>query len=118
MDAGNGGELMSAPVWKTGAFGAMLLVAGVAGAAGAQESPYAEGQTPPYFVTYSDHLEEKGELEVELLSTVGDPGNGTPGYVAPWTEFEYGVTNWWTARISRVSGSYAKGPAATAAWRA
>jgi len=76
MDAGNGGELIAAPVWKTGAFGAILLVVGVPGAAGAQESTNGEHEAPPYFVTYSDHLEEKGELDVELFSTVADPGNG------------------------------------------
>ena len=117
MDTGNGGELMATPVWKTGAFGAMLLVVGVAGAAGAQESSTEERGAPPYFVTYSDHLEEKGELEVELLSTVADPGNGNAGYVAPWTEFEYGVTKWWTAELYLEGATIDNNGSAFTGWR-
>jgi hypothetical protein len=58
----------------------------------------AEAQERPYFVTYSEHLEEKGDLEVSILSTVGTPKDGA-GYVAPWMEFEYGITSRWTAEL-------------------
>jgi hypothetical protein len=107
---------MAPRVWKTGALGAVLLVAGLAGVAGAQESTYTERE-PPYFVTYSDHLEEKGELEVELFSTVGDPGNNTAGYVAPWTEFEYGVMKWWTAELYLEGATIDNNGSAFTGWR-
>jgi len=74
---------------QAAALGAVLL--GVAATADAQERPY--------FVTYSEHLEDKGELEVSVLSTLGDPKDGTPRYVAPWVEVEYGITSRWTAEL-------------------
>ena len=59
----------------------------------------ASGQESPYFVTYDDHMEEPGNLEVSVLSTTGVRGNGQPAYFAPFTEIEYGVTAWWTAEL-------------------
>jgi hypothetical protein len=67
-----------------------LLVAGC-GIAGAQEMPY--------FVTYDHHLEEPGNLEVAVSNTAGVPRPGEPGYLAPYTEFEYGITGWWTSEL-------------------
>jgi hypothetical protein len=52
-----------------------------------------------YFVTYDDSLEKPGEMELEVLSTVGHPENGSAGYAAPWIEFEYGVRSWWTSEV-------------------
>ena len=49
----------------------------------------ADAQERPYFVTYSDHLENPRELEVSMLSTIGDPTDGSARYVAPWIEIEY-----------------------------
>src|SRR5262249_34333108 len=83
----SGGVQLMARQFKAAALSMVLL--GAAGAAHAQERPY--------FVTYSEHLEDKGELEVSVLSTLGDPKDGTPRYVAPWVEIEYGITSRWTA---------------------
>ena len=68
---------------------AVLLLAALSCAAAAQE--------PPYFVTYSHHLEEPGNLELETFSTVGLPGAGA--YWAPYSELEYGVKTWWTSEL-------------------
>jgi Putative MetA-pathway of phenol degradation len=69
--------------------GSVLLSA--AATAGAQERPF--------FVTYGSHLEEVRELEVSVLSTIGEPKDGAPRYVAPWIELEYGITRRWTAEL-------------------
>ncbi len=68
-------------------FGAALLALPLA----AQESPY--------FVTYDHHLEEPGNLEVEAFSTLGVTRSPQPGYIAPWSELEYGVKGWWTTEF-------------------
>ena len=56
-------------------------------------------QEAPYFVTYDHHLEEPGNLEVAGSSTLGIPRSGQRLFVAPYTEFEYGVTGRWTAEL-------------------
>jgi hypothetical protein len=56
-------------------------------------------QESPYFVTYNHHLEEPGDLELEASTTTDIPRAGQKFYVAPWTEFEYGVTARWTAEL-------------------
>jgi hypothetical protein len=55
-------------------------------------------QESPYFVTYDHYLEEPGNLEIEYFSTFGTEraGNDFHSY---WTEFEYGVTGWWTTEF-------------------
>lgn len=58
----------------------------------------AAAQETPYFVTYSHHLEEPGNLEVALNSTYGTQHRGND-FVAPWLELEYGVTAWWTTEF-------------------
>ncbi|MFB3916724.1 MAG: hypothetical protein ACE14M_08345 [Terriglobales bacterium] len=56
-------------------------------------------QETPYIVTYSHHLEEPGNLEIESFSTTGIPRSGQRAYTAPYLEFEYGVTGWWTSEL-------------------
>ena len=56
-------------------------------------------QESPYFVTYDHHLEEPGNLEIEVSSTTDVPRSGQRFYFAPWTELEYGVTARWTAEL-------------------
>jgi hypothetical protein len=58
---------------------------------GAQESPY--------FVTYTHHMEEPGNLDLEVSSTTGVPRSGQQLYVAPYIELEYGVTALWTSEL-------------------
>jgi hypothetical protein len=55
-------------------------------------------QETPYFVTYSHHLEEPGNLEIELSANYGTQTGGND-FVAPWMEFEYGVKAWWTSEF-------------------
>jgi hypothetical protein len=56
-------------------------------------------QESPYFVTYDHHMEEPGNLEIEVSSTTDIPRAGQKYYFAPWAEFEYGVTARWTAEF-------------------
>jgi len=55
-------------------------------------------QETAYFVAYSHHLEEPGNLEIETYSIYGTQKGGGD-FVAPWTELEYGVTAWWTTEF-------------------
>jgi len=61
--------------------------------------PAAPAQESPYFVTYNHHMEEPGNLEIEISSTTDVPRSGQRFYFAPWTELEYGVTARWTAEL-------------------
>lgn len=60
--------------------------------------PPARAQESPYIVTYAHYLEEPGNLEVEYFSTFGTQREGND-FVAPWIEFEYGATAWWTTEV-------------------
>ena len=55
-------------------------------------------QDTHYFVAYSHHLEEPGSLEVEFYSNYGTQKAGND-FIAPWVEFEYGATAWWTTEF-------------------
>jgi hypothetical protein len=55
-------------------------------------------QESPYIVTYDHHLEEPGNLEVEYFSSFATQRGGND-FVAPWLEFEYGATAWWTTEF-------------------
>ena len=58
----------------------------------------AKAQEPPYFVTYSQILEEPGSLEVALKSLTAAPKDANAFY-SPTVELEYGVTAWWTTEV-------------------
>lgn len=62
-------------------------------------SAAASAQDRAYFVTYDHYLEERGNLEVAAATTIGAPKHGQRAYAAPWMEFEYGVTGWWTTEL-------------------
>jgi hypothetical protein len=80
---------------RGGIFCFVLLVAGV----GFLLAPApAAAQETPYFVAYSHHLEEPGNLEVEFYSNYGTQHRGND-FIAPWVELEYGVTAWWTTEF-------------------
>jgi len=51
-----------------------------------------------YFVTYSQELEEPGNLEIAAKSITGSPKGGNP-FVATALELEYGVNTWWTTEL-------------------
>jgi len=55
-------------------------------------------QENPYFVAYDHNLEEPGNLEIEYFSTFGTQRAGND-FHSFWTEFEYGVTAWWTTEF-------------------
>ena len=59
----------------------------------------ARAQEGPLLVTYTQHLEEPGNLELAVHNTIGIPRSGEPGYFAPYAEFEYGVKAWWTSEV-------------------
>ncbi len=56
-------------------------------------------QEAPYFVTYDHHLEEPGNLEIAAWTTIGIPRSGQNLFVAPFAEFEYGITGRWTTEL-------------------
>jgi hypothetical protein len=59
----------------------------------------ARAQDKPYFVTYDHHLEEPGNLEIQLSNHLGIPRAGQPLFAAPLLELEYGVKAWWTTEF-------------------
>jgi hypothetical protein len=65
----------------------------------------ALAQENPFFVTYTHHMEEPGNLEVETSATSGIPRSGQRFYIAPYTELEYGVTAQWTSELYLESDS-------------
>lgn len=59
---------------------------------------FAMAQEPPYFVTYSDQMEEPGNLEISLKSANATPKYGNT-FVGETVEFEYGLKAWWTTEF-------------------
>lgn len=60
--------------------------------------PIAGAQELPYFVAYSHHLEEPGNLEIGWKHASGQPGGGDRFYGED-LEFEYGTREWWTTEL-------------------
>ena len=58
----------------------------------------ARAQEPPYLVTYSDALEEPGNLEIAFKGVQGSPKNGN-AFTGGVLELEYGVKGWWTTEL-------------------
>lgn len=74
-------------------------------------------QESPYFVTYTHHLEEPGNLDIESWSTMGIPRSGQRFFFAPYLEFEYGITGRWTSELYVESQSTAGGETTFTGWR-
>ncbi len=55
-------------------------------------------QEKPYFVLYSQDMEEPGNLDIESFSVVGNPKPGN-AFLGSTLEFEYGVKTWWTSEF-------------------
>src|SRR5450432_1720804 len=53
-------------------------------------SATVKAQDRPYFVTYSDDMEERGEMEIESKTALAGSDRGTP-FGAMSAEIEYGV---------------------------
>ena len=58
----------------------------------------ARAAEDPYFVTYSQHLEEPGNLEIETRSATGKPDGGNR-FLGSAVELEYGARGWWTTEF-------------------
>ncbi len=74
-------------------------------------------QESPFSVTYTHHMEEPGNLEIESWSTTGVPRSGQRFFIAPYVEFEYGVTGRWTSEVYFESQSTAGADATFTGWR-
>jgi hypothetical protein len=61
-------------------------------------NPTLQGQEKPYFITYSQDLEEPGNLEIETKTALGQPAD-SHRYGATASELEYGVFAWWTTEL-------------------
>jgi hypothetical protein len=61
--------------------------------------PLCSAQESALFVTYTHHMEEPGNLEIETSATSAIPRRGQRFYVAPYAELEYGVTAQWTSEL-------------------
>ena len=75
--------------------GLVLFV--LAGALGLLGRP-AHAQEPPYFVTYSDAMEEPDNLEIAFEGTQGAPKYGN-SFAGGTLEREYGARAWWTTEV-------------------
>jgi hypothetical protein len=58
----------------------------------------AQAGEEPYFVTYSQHLEEPGNLEIATRTVTGRPDGGNR-FLGSVLELEYGVRGWWTSEF-------------------
>lgn len=58
----------------------------------------AHAQEPPYFVTYSEALEEPGNLEIASKNLAGSPHDADP-FLSSTLELEYGARAWWTTEL-------------------
>jgi len=81
----------------------------------AQEQP--EQTERPYFVTYDDHIENRGELELSLVTTTANARGESTRYYAPWMELEYGVTSWWTSELYIEGASFLGDGSTFTGWR-
>lgn len=70
--------------------GAFALALSICGA--------ARGQEPPYFVTYSDAMEEPGNLEIAYKGIYAAPKNAN-SFNSATLELEYGLKGWWTTEF-------------------
>jgi hypothetical protein len=87
---------------------ALLCIGLATGAAAAQERPF--------FITYDDHLEELGNLEIAVNPLLVDQRGGG-GFLASSVELEYGLAGWWTTELY-LDGQATRGDgAALTGWR-
>jgi hypothetical protein len=52
----------------------------------------------PYFVTYSQNMEEPGNLEIATKNAIGKPQHGNR-FMGANLELEYGAKAWWTTEL-------------------
>jgi len=78
-------------LWRWGTI-AVIAIGGLAHAG------RAAAQEPPYLVTYSDALEEPGNLEIAVKNLQAAPTGGN-AFFSSTLELEYGVKAWWTTEV-------------------
>lgn len=61
-------------------------------------NPPIHAQEKPYFITYSQDLEEPDNLEIETKTALARPAD-SDRYGAAAVELEYGVRAWWTSEL-------------------
>ena len=83
-------NLRACRYFPAAAVACLVFWAGMPARCGAQEGPY--------FVTYDHHMEEPGNLELELEPTITRPSGGNRAY-SGLMELEYGTTAWWTTEL-------------------
>jgi hypothetical protein len=49
----------------------------------------------PYSITYSQHMQDVGTLEISFKPVLGRPKSGN-SFFGWWHEYEYAATAWWT----------------------
>jgi hypothetical protein len=84
----------SGEVMRAAQFASLVIVA-----AALQPIDLALAGNDANFVLYNQHMEEKGETELEVFSDVADVGHGEKNYTAQLFEIEYGVTDLWTTAV-------------------
>jgi hypothetical protein len=52
----------------------------------------------PFFITYTDEMQEPGSLQIASENTTGKPSNGNR-FLAGTIELEYGINGWWTSEL-------------------
>lgn len=77
----------------------------------------ALAQESPFFVTYTHHMEEPGNLDIEISDSSGVPREGEHSYFAPYMELEYGVTARWTSEFYLEGQSTASDSTVFTGWR-
>jgi hypothetical protein len=61
-------------------------------------SSLTRAQEPPYFVTYSEALEEPGNMEIAYKGVYAAPQHAN-SFNSATLEIEYGVKAWWTTEV-------------------
>src|SRR5271165_1328070 len=79
--------------WLRGFLAIVLLAS-----AGALLPASIQAQDTRYFVASSHPMEEPGNLEIEFDTNYATQKSGND-FIAPWVEFEYGATAWWTTEF-------------------
>lgn len=69
-----------------------------------------------YFVTYTHHMEEPGNLEFATKSVSGFPGGGN-AFLGNAIELEYGVKAWWSSELYLDSQTTANESSLFTGWR-
>jgi len=79
-------------------------------------SALCKAQEKPYFVAYSQDLEEPGNLEIETKTALGRPEGGNL-YGATAMELEYGTRAWWTSELYLDGQATARDSTVFTGWR-